>query len=152
MTQLTPHFTLEEMTRSDYAIRQGISNAPESDSIVTNLTWLCAMILEPVRIALDKPITILSGYRSEIVNRGIGGAIKPISQHTKGEAADIIVHGMTVTDLYDFIKTSGLAYDQIIHEFNAWVHVSYKHGGGRKSNLIAVKGEQRQTVYIPDTV
>jgi len=151
---LSEHFTLEEMTRSEYAIRKGIDNTP-NDAIIYNLQAVC-MGLEVIRKALGKSIHVSSGYRSPEVNKGIGGAVT--SQHTVGQAADINVSGMTAEELYVFIKqlvNSGqLKVDQCIQEFGAWVHISFTFPGERNEFLRAVKVKGfdgiTRTSYIKD--
>lgn len=146
---LTEHFTLEEMTRSDYAIRNGLDNTPDWNT-TENLTALCTN-LEHLRALLGKGIHITSGYRSVVVNRGIGGADS--SQHTVGQAADIHVDGMTTEELYTFIKekvkSGAFVVDQCIQEFDAWVHVSFNLRGNRKEFLRAIK-QNGKTVYLHD--
>jgi len=142
MRQLTAHFTLDELTRSELASRQGLDNTPDALT-VGNLTALCGNILEPLRLKLDKPIQILSGYRSHVVNLKIGGA--KTSQHLIGQAADIIVSGMSVQELFDFIVSAGLPFDQVIQEFDTWVHVSYSLRNRRQK--LRASRNAGQTVY-----
>jgi zinc D-Ala-D-Ala carboxypeptidase len=120
--KLTAHFTLEEMTVSEYAARNGIKNTP-SETAKQNLRLLCKNVLEPLRQIVQKPVIITSGYRAKKVNDAIGGSTT--SQHMKGQAADFIVIGMTVEEVFKII-TDRLPYDQVIQEFGKWVHVSYK--------------------------
>ena len=84
--KLTEHFTLEELTSSDYANEHGLSNTA-SEYVEKNLMMLCTMILEPLRMALNRAVIINSGYRSKEVNTGVGGV--PSSHHLLGLAADI---------------------------------------------------------------
>jgi hypothetical protein len=118
--KLTEHFTLEELKYSDLAARQGIKNEPNGD-VVINLTRL-AKFLEKVRDLLKKPININSAYRSPEVNSLLGS--KPTSQHCIGCAADIKVVGMTPNSIVEAIVKSNLEYDQVIREFDSWVHIS----------------------------
>ena len=83
---LTEHFTLEEMIRSRMAEKHDIDNMPGSHE-VANLRILCEKILEPARLEIGMPITVTSGYRSERVNKIVGGAKG--SLHLVGKAADI---------------------------------------------------------------
>lgn len=83
---LTEHFTLEEMVKSRMAEKNGIDNTPGADEIA-NLRLLCEKILEPARLEIGMPITVTSGYRSERVNKLVGGAKG--SLHLIGRAADI---------------------------------------------------------------
>jgi uncharacterized protein YcbK (DUF882 family) len=141
--KLTEHFTLEEMTVSEYAARNGLKNDP-SETAVQNLKVLCKTVLEPLRLIVQKPVIITSGYRSKTVNKAIGGS--STSQHVKGQAADFIVIGMTVEEVFDIIAER-LPYDQLIQEFGKWVHVSYA-GKLRHEKLLA-KSAGGKTKYIP---
>lgn len=118
--KLTEHFTLEELTKSDIAIQHNVNNTAP-DSIIPNLTRL-ANVLEQVRSLLSKPILINSAYRSIEVNTLAGS--KPTSQHCIGCAADIRVSGMTPNDIVNRIVNSTIQYDQVIREFDSWVHIS----------------------------
>ena len=119
--QLSKNFTLEELTFSDAAQRHGIDNTP-NDEIVENLKRLCALILEPIREIVHKPVQVTSGYRSPLVNSLVGS--KVTSQHIRGCAADIKVPGVTPDVLIKAIIGAGLPYEQVIREFDSWVHVS----------------------------
>lgn len=118
--QLTPNFTLEELTHSDYATRHGIKNIP-SPQIVQNLTKL-AQTLEQVRALIGAPININSGYRGLELNRAMKGA--PNSGHLLGWAADFTARRFGSPDkiVREIIK-SGIKYDQLIEE-GTWVHLS----------------------------
>ena len=131
---LTKNFTLDEFTLSQTAIRNGIENSPNSD-IIKNIKVLCVNVLQPLRNKLKEPIVITSGYRSEMLNRIIDGSNE--SQHCKGEAADIIVPGMQACELFAFILKSNIKYDQVILEFNRWVHISFKQRSNRYRALLA---------------
>lgn len=139
--KLTEHFTIEEMTLSEYAARLGIDNSP-SPAALQNLKILCEKVLEPLRNVLQRPVIVTSGYRCELVNKGIGGS--PTSQHMTGQAADIIVPGVQVFELFQIISRT-LNYDQVICEFDTWVHVSYCDKN-RFEKLIA-KSANGKTVY-----
>jgi uncharacterized protein YcbK (DUF882 family) len=134
--QLSEHFTLEELTASDIASRRGLNNSP-SGEVVLNLKKL-ATALETIRKAIDKPITITSGYRSAEVNAWIGGS--KTSQHCKGQAADIKVSGMTPHEVVEAIIKSGLHYDQLIREFDAWTHISISDTPRKMALIIDKKG------------
>lgn len=124
--QLSPHFTLEEMTASQIAARRGIPNDP-NETALENLKRL-TKYLEGVRQALAKPfgipraMVITSGYRSPEVNRLVGSS--PGSQHTIGCAADFKVHGMKPDEVMKAIVDADLPFDQLILEFDSWVHIS----------------------------
>ena len=146
-TQITPHFTLEEMLTSQSAIRFNYYEqfSPPAN-VVQSLTVLCQNVLEPIRIAVARPVRVSSGYRCPLVNKKIGGALH--SQHMDGEAADIQVLSMTVEALYQFIKAGNFPYDQLIQEFDSWVHVSFG-AGNRRQALRAVKLGNGHTKYLP---
>ena len=128
-TPVTMHFTIEEMYASDTAKRLGIDNKPTTQKFI-NLVYLAAYVLEPLRVAMGKPIKISSGYRCEKLNKAVGGVYN--SQHLKGQAADIDIQGDMAfgRKIFDYIKDH-LPFDQLIWEHNAkgsyWVHVSYVH-------------------------
>ena len=128
---LTTHFTLREFTRSSYAIRKGINNEP-NDAQIENLRTLCALVLEPLRMLVDSPITILSGYRCPEVNVGIGGS--KTSQHMEGKAADIMVPEWPPEALYELMRNN-MHFDQLIQEFDEWVHVSWNGVHNRQQSL-----------------
>lgn len=117
---ITPNFTLAELTASETASRRGWSNTP-SPSDLANLKRL-ADLLEQVRALLNKPVLVNSAYRSKQVNDAIGS--KDTSQHRIGCAADIRVPGMTPDQVVRKIVASGIAFDQVIREFDAWTHLS----------------------------
>lgn len=141
MVRITKNFTLEELYASDTARAKGINNRPTTEAI-GNLTRLAYCLLQPLRDKLGKPIIITSGYRSPALNKAVGGT--PTSQHSKGEAADLYSPGMTIKELYNFVKSSGLEYDQMIEE-GTWLHLSYRKGHNRKENLL-----YRNKRYIKD--
>lgn len=118
--KLTENFSLEEMTISQLASRNGWDNNPDANAI-NNLTRV-AQLLEQVRKVINKPIIINSAYRSKIVNDAVGS--KDSSQHRIGCAADFRVSGMTLNAVCDAIKQSDIQFDQLILEFNSWIHIS----------------------------
>ena len=115
---MTPHFTLAELTRTDH---RTLDNTPDADALA-NLQRLAAF-LEQVREVLgDRMVVINSAYRSKAVNDAVGS--RKSSQHTLGCAADIRVPGMTPDAVVRAVRASGLAYDQLIREFDSWTHIS----------------------------
>lgn len=119
--QLTPHFTLEELTSSEAADRNGWDNTP-NDAELANLRRL-ADFLEQVKVVLNgKPIMINSAFRSKLVNDSVGS--KDSSQHRVGCAADIRVPGMTPDEVVKAVIASKISYDQVIREFDRWTHIS----------------------------
>ena len=148
MTQLSPHFTLEELLQSDTATRNGFNeqfNPPQS--VIDNLKALCENVLEPLRAKIGKPIIITSAYRCERVNGSVPGSANH-SQHESGCAADTHVEGMSIEDWYQFIKASGIPFGQLIQEHNFWAHISHDLGAQRKQTLKAT-GTIQNPVYTP---
>jgi uncharacterized protein YcbK (DUF882 family) len=117
-TNLSPNFSLEELTHTDH--RQ-FDNTPNADEMA-NLTRL-ASFLEDVKSVLGgKPIMVNSAFRCKLVNDAVGS--KDTSQHRIGCAADIRVPGMTPDEVVKAVITSGIGYDQVIREFDRWTHIS----------------------------
>ena len=115
---MTPHFTLAELTRTDH---RTLDNSPDPAALA-NLQRL-AEFLERVREVLGgKPVMVNSAFRSKAVNDAVGSKDK--SQHRLGCAADIRVPGMTPDAVVKAVMASGLAYDQLIREFDSWTHIS----------------------------
>ena len=116
--KLTEHFSLEELTRTDH---RSLDNTPDPTALA-NLHRLAAF-LEQVREVLGNRVVVInSAYRSKAVNDAVGSSDK--SQHRLGCAADIRVPGMTPDAVVRAVVASGLAYDQLIREFDSWTHVS----------------------------
>ena len=120
-TPLSVHFSLEELTRSEAADRNGWRNTPNEQE-VNNLRRL-AGLLERVKTAVGgKPVMINSGFRSKQVTDAVGS--KDSSQHRLGCAADIRVPGMQPRDVVEACIAAGVPFDQIILEFDSWTHIS----------------------------
>ena len=149
--KLSENFTLDELTKSQEALRLNIDNTPNEEHI-KNLKILCENILQPVRDFYGMPVSVSSGFRSATLCEVIGSSSK--SQHTKGQAADFEVFGVANKELADWI-TNNLEYDQCILEFwnennpnSGWVHCSYSVNGNRKQYLKAEKVNGK-IVYSP---
>jgi len=146
---ITKNLTLEELIHSDTAKAKGIDNSPTNEHL-KYLIEIANNIFQPLRDGIGKPIRISSGYRSEKLNKAVGGS--KTSQHNKGQALDLVATtGFTNKDIFDYIKKH-LEFDQMIWEFGNnnnpdWVHVSYNKGKNRKQILKALKKDGK-TVYI----
>jgi uncharacterized protein YcbK (DUF882 family) len=118
---LTANFTLEELTRSDAAARNGWDNTP-NEAEIENLKRL-AMLLQQVKTAVGgKAVMINSGFRSKQVNDSVGS--KDSSQHRIGCAADLRIPGMTPRQVVEACIAANVPFDQIILEFDSWTHIS----------------------------
>ena len=139
---LSAHVTLAEFENSPTATTHGINNKM-SESQIASAKLLCENVFEPLRLYLNTPIKINSGYRSGQLNKKIGGSTT--SQHCKGEALDLHIGAKG----FNFIKDK-LDFDQLIWEFGndenpQWVHVSFS-SKNRKQVLKATK-KNGKTIY-----
>ena len=115
---LTPHFTLEELTHTDHRQYENTPNEAE----LANLKRLAAF-LEEVKTALGgRPVMVNSAFRSKQVNDAVGS--KDTSQHRIGCAVDFRVPQLTPDQVVKAIIASGLPFDQVIREFDRWTHLS----------------------------
>lgn len=129
---LSEHFTLDEFTHSDIAIRKGLDNSPPAD-ITANLTEL-ADHLEKVRDLLGVPLHVNSAYRSPKVNAAVGGS--STSAHMTGQAVDFTAPTFgTPQEIAIEIAASDIQFDQLIYE-GTWVHFSIR-GDMRRQILTA---------------
>jgi len=151
---LTKNFTLEELTKSETALRFDLDNEP-NDEQLANLVALCECVLQPVRDHFGKGVKVNSGLRTPEVNAKVGGS--KTSDHCKGMAADIEIPGIANAELAQWI-TDNLEFRQVILEFytpgipdSGWVHVSYNAGDNKKQVLTATK-QNGKTVYLQGLV
>ena len=128
---LSPHFYLDEFTKSSTAIKHGIQNNPPQEA-VENLRRLCANTLEPLREALGLPVVITSGFRTKTLNSMLAHSSER-SQHMLGQAADFYVapgqSGLSRRELlikafHLIILDESIDYDQLIL-YPSFIHVSY---------------------------
>ena len=148
--KLSRNFTLQELIKSDTAIRKGIENNPNADQ-VEKLKNLCETILQPVRDHFGR-VKVTSGFRSEQLCVAIGSSIN--SQHAKAEAADFEVVGVDNAELAAWIYKN-LEFDHLILEYykvgepnSGWIHCSICDKDPRKQFLHAYKSEGK-TKYKP---
>ncbi len=151
--KLSKNFSLEELTKSDLAIRLCVDNTPD-ETVTASLQKLVDNVLQPLR---DKfgVLIISSGYRSPEVNTKVGGS--KTSHHCLGYAADIEIPGMDNKDLALYIKDN-IKFTQLILEFyragtpdSGWVHVAYNEDDLKGQELTAVK-ENGRTHYMAGIV
>jgi hypothetical protein len=137
---LTPHFTLEELTHTDHRTLDNTPNETEQ----ANIQRLAEFLEELKTLLGGKPIMVNSAFRSKAVNDAVGS--KDTSQHRIGCAADIRVPGMTPDQVVRAIIASDLGFDQVIREFDRWTHISIPNqatGSPRKQALIIDKAGTR---------
>ena len=142
--KLTEHFSLQEMLRSDLAIKYGIKNEPktqeEAVQVIANLVAICTKILEPLREYMQQPIYINSAYRCKKLNKILHSS-SPTSQHLTGSAVDIRITTVEqMNKMVGFIKT--IEFDQLIIEQNScesrWLHVSYNRTGKNRKQVLRI--------------
>lgn len=143
---MTPNFTLAEFTRSTTAARRGFDNALPPHLIPAAQRTL--ELLECIRAHLtakarrEVPITILSGYRSEAVNRAVGSS--DTSDHRRAMAADIAAPAFgTPTEVaLELARVADvMGIGQLINEFpgpNGWVHVSTRRPDKAINRIITI--------------
>ncbi len=138
--QLSRHFRLSEFTRSATAMRYGIDNEPDVESVEA-LQNLCIHVLEPLRKRFGV-IKVTSGYRCPELNNKIGGS--PSSQHLRGEAADIHVGSLETAKKYYYFILDNLVFDQMLLEMKRGkvhcLHISYT---AERENRKMVRSEYR---------
>jgi zinc D-Ala-D-Ala carboxypeptidase len=151
---LTKNFTLEEMTKSETALRYDIDNTPNEQEI-SAMKLLAEKVLQPVRDHFGKGVKVNSGFRPQDVNQKVGGSRN--SDHIRGQAADIEIPGIPNAELAEWIKDN-LEFNQLILEFytpgvpdSGWVHVSYIPEANRNQVLTATKKDGK-TVYLQGLV
>jgi hypothetical protein len=131
---ISKHISLAEATESATALRMGIKNTPNEVELEA-MKYVAENLFEPIREWYDKPIKINSFYRCLALNKAVKGSVT--SGHVLGNSIDIS-GGNKVENkkIFDFIKLSGLDYDQVIWEFGGiWIHISLKKSGNRKQVL-----------------
>ena len=143
--QLSPNFSLAELTASETAERHGLDNTP-SPQIIENLKHLAASLQEVRALLGNKPIHINSGYRSIEVNAKLGS--KPTSDHCKGLAADFICPSFgTPDEIVRAIMGSAIPYKQVIREFDRWVHLAVPAPGEEPRRQALIIDKQGTRAY-----
>lgn len=160
--KISTNLSVEEVSKSLTAKRKGIDNTPKGDHL-NNLISIAQNIFQPIRNHFGAPIFVSSGYRSEELNKAIGGAHKIIkgeyvatSQHCKGQALDLdndAVEYPSNKKIFNYIKNN-LDFDQLINEFPdnegnpSWVHVSYRADKKNRGQVLKAVKQGGKTVYL----
>lgn len=119
---LSEHFTLEEATYSETAVRMGISNMPSTLQL-ENMKHAAAG-MEQIRALLGKSIHVNSWLRLPDVNVAVGGS--KVSSHMDGWAIDFTCAGFgDPLAVCKAIEKAGIKFDQMIHEYARWTHISF---------------------------
>lgn len=149
--KLSKNLSLGEFTHSQTAKRRGIDNTPTAKHLEAAKA-LAENVFQPIREHFAVPIFLSSGYRSDALNKAIGGS--KTSQHSKGEAIDIDMdhrRGPENEEVFFFIKDN-VDFDQMIWEFGTdtrpdWVHVSYNSDGDQRGQILAAKRNSKGKTY-----
>ena len=148
--RISKHISYKEATQSQTATRKGISNDPDAYQL-QNMQLLAEKVFEPLREHFGVPIAINSFFRSQKLNKAIGGAAG--SQHTQGRAIDIddTLGGVSNKQMFDYIKNH-LDFDQLIWEFGdnsnpAWVHISYVSESENRRRVLKASKKNGKTIY-----
>ena len=145
--RLSPHFTLRELTHSEWAARHGVDNTPPSSAVHT-LERLANEVLEPLRTAIGAPLFITSGYRSLQVNAMVGGALR--SAHLDGRAADFVPIGVPLEEAARRARAAcaSLPVGKLILEFGRWIHVQVEPLGVLPRRIyLTAESSAQGTVY-----
>ena len=134
--QLSEHFSLEEATFSDTAVRLGINNQPNEQQLQNMKT--VAENMEKIRALLGKGIKVNSWLRLPDVNVAVGGS--KISSHMDGWAIDCSSSKLTPYEICKLVEGADIKFDQIIHEFGRWMHISFA----------PEMRQQKLTIFKPD--
>ncbi len=151
---ISEHISEKEAVKSITALRLGIDNTPDADSL-NNMKIIAEKVFEPLRKWVGGPIKINSFFRSSALNQAIGGSSR--SQHCQGRALDVDdVYGhKTNKEMFDWIKEN-LDFDQLIYEFGSsdnpdWVHVSYVSEDKNRNRVLKAVRDDGKTKYIDIT-
>lgn len=139
---LTPHFTLEELTNTSHiSLVQSNRMSAENSECVMKALHMTAELLEQIREVIDCPMTITSGFRMPVLNKSVGGS--PTSKHTQGLCADFIPIGMPVAEAFFMIMDKK---DKIPNlrkciiegvKGKTWIHVQSKVSKEEGTNFYA---------------
>ena len=105
--------------------------------------------MELVRSKLDSlPIIVSSGFRCEDLNDLLGS--KRTSQHIRGLACDFTCDRYAhVTRVFEVIAESSIPFDQLILEYDAWVHISFPEEGTTPRRQVLVIDREGARIYNP---
>ena len=152
--QITEHFSLKELTRSETARRLGLQNTPSSAEMA-NIQYTAEQ-LEKIRAYVGRGIVVTSCFRSERVNKAVGGS--PTSAPRFGLAADCDAIGLTslafAKEIIKMRDEGKIKFDQLILEFpergdGAWVHVGFRRNSPMRNQIMTATKKGGKTVYLP---
>ena len=139
---LSEHFSLEEATYSETAIRLGIDNQPNEQQLAN--IKMAAEKLEEVR-NVTGALRVNSWLRLPNVNLAVGGS--KVSSHMDGWAIDCSSTAHTPYELCQIVLNAGIKFDQMIHEYGRWMHLSFAPEM-RQQSLTIYKPEGKYKIGI----
>ena len=124
---ISAHFALDEFELSDTAVRHGIDNRIP-DNLLPNIKRLVGAMEQARHVLWGHPISISSGYRCKALNALVRGS--ETSHHMRARAVDFTCPGYgTPLQICKHLEDSGIKFEQLIHEFGRWVHLSVPEEG-----------------------
>lgn len=152
---ISKHFTVKDVCYSDTALKRSLNNIP-TIPVINNSKLLAENILEAIVIFYSKNLNVHCMYRSDIVNKAVGGVVdkktgKSTSQHCFGQACDFTINGIDTKKIFNDIISGRIKnskgkplkdiLDQCIFENNgAWIHISFDKAKSRKQFMTALNG------------
>lgn len=150
MKKISEHISFKEATHSQTATKLGLDNEPKSEHI-KNMELIANKLFEPLREWVGGPIKINSMFRSQNLNKAIGGSLT--SAHKNGLAIDITSLGKKSNfEMFEYI-IKNLDFDQVISEFPnqegnpKWVHISYKNKKDNRKQALEIKRKGKYITY-----
>ena len=117
---LSEHFSLDEATYSETAIRLNINNQPDERQLANMTT--AAKNMEEVR-NVTGALRVNSWLRLPDVNVAVGGS--KVSSHMDGWAIDCSSSVHTPYEVCQLVLGASIKFDQMIHEYGRWMHISF---------------------------
>lgn len=160
-TRVAPNFLVYELTRSELADRRGIDNHFATDHELRAAIHLAREVLQPIRDKFGSftPNSVFRGHPLERALKNKPASWLSTSQHSRGEACDIEIVGMSTLALANWAKDNLKAFDQIICECydpakgpnSGWVHISLKAPGSgeNRRQLLSYIADHGKMVYVP---
>lgn len=140
--RLSKNFTYDELVYSATAERLKLDNTP-NERETEFLRRLANEVLQPIRDKWGRPIVVTSGFRSEAVNKAVGGVKN--SQHRLGQAADLKIGSKAQNKalfnfIADMVKNGEIRVGQLIDEYGySWIHVSLPREGKTNNQVFHIK-------------
>ena len=140
---ISPDFTWSEFSVTSTGLANDLPNWAR-----VPIGRLVAAVLQPWR-DLVGPLQVTSGYRSSAVNIAINGS--STSQHTRGEAADVVPMAMDRSEAWSILLAmvaEGLPVDQaIIYDDRGHVHASHTSSRPNRRQVLVYVSEVG--LYVP---